>query len=914
MQVSKFRYVKGTVPKLTEKYLDLQCATQSCDFNMISAGLNHIAVHHQTQSNVLILPYTPGKVPTNTPYLSQNGAVTDMSFSHYNPNVLATGSDRSNIYLWDLPESGLEQPMSTAKVVLSGHKRRITSVKFHPTAANILLSGSYDRTAKIWDIEKGTDLLTSQAEAGDLTDLSWDWVGKRFAGHFRDKFLRIFDPRSGNGAIAKIPGHVGRKNARVIWLGDEEKILSTGFGRGTREVKIYDPRKTKKSIFTAVVDSGSSIIMPLYDPYSKILFLASKGDRSIKLYEIVKSIKQWQPLETYSDKSTGQFGLAIEPRAHLDVMKAEVLKVIRLNDKRQLEPISLKVPRRSYTNFASDLYPDNISTEPASSVEQWMNGEDNEPNYVSIKPKQALEQEQEQKEYKNRYKNQKSSYQLRKERELQQKKGITKNDELVKEDEDEKKELIFSPKALRAQSIVRKSLVRHTYIKFGKANEKITGIKVQPLSYPETNHIQANKKWVAFPWNTGVGGALAVLPRQEYVRCNSNIPLIHGHKKSITDFKFIPSNDDLIVSASEDCNIKIWELPENKIESNMDQAKGTLTGHRFKVLTINVNPVAHDVLMSTSADSMVKLWDINQQQEMISFNPFNEGITAAQWSIDGNKVALLNKNAKLTVLDPRDAKSTQVQAPCHQGLKGGRIVWLDEANHLLTVGFNKTSDREMKVYDLRKFEKPIKTTFIDHASSLLVPHWMPHTNVLLLAGKGDASLKYYEINLQDPKIIFPINVHKTMEPQLGICMLPFDTLDVKDVQIGNFLKLTKNSISHFSAKVTRQKLDYFQDDLFPETVWDTPNILQPNDWQQNVQPSLEKFNFQPEGMKKLSSAPIEKKFSNKYKHQQKQEYEEQVSRDQVFDKLYSQVTSINNENFDFEREGVDSDEWGDSSD
>lgn len=42
--------------------------------------------------------------------------------------------------VWQIPENGLENPLSEPVVVLEGHSKRVGIVSWHPTARNVLLS------------------------------------------------------------------------------------------------------------------------------------------------------------------------------------------------------------------------------------------------------------------------------------------------------------------------------------------------------------------------------------------------------------------------------------------------------------------------------------------------------------------------------------------------------------------------------------------------------------------------------------------------------------------------------------------------------------------------------------------------------------------------------------------------------
>lgn len=51
----------------------------------------------------------------------------------------------SLIQVWQIPENGLETPLSEPVVVLEGHSKRVGIVSWHPTARNVLLSAGNPR-------------------------------------------------------------------------------------------------------------------------------------------------------------------------------------------------------------------------------------------------------------------------------------------------------------------------------------------------------------------------------------------------------------------------------------------------------------------------------------------------------------------------------------------------------------------------------------------------------------------------------------------------------------------------------------------------------------------------------------------------------------------------------------------------
>lgn len=103
--------------------------------------------------------------------------------------------------VWGIPEAGLTENISEPLQDLRGHERKVTLLRFHPTASNVLGSVSFDNAVKLWDIEKGAELVNITAHEQLVQDIVWDYRGNYFATTSKDKVLRIIDARGGSVAL-----------------------------------------------------------------------------------------------------------------------------------------------------------------------------------------------------------------------------------------------------------------------------------------------------------------------------------------------------------------------------------------------------------------------------------------------------------------------------------------------------------------------------------------------------------------------------------------------------------------------------------------------------------------------------------------------------------------------------------------
>ena len=94
-------------------------------------------IHTHAGGTVGLLPVgKPGKYDASTRTVAAHGSgVTDLAFSPFRDDLLATASEESAVKLWTIPAEG--KTLTEATAVLPGHPRRVEALRFHPTADNV---------------------------------------------------------------------------------------------------------------------------------------------------------------------------------------------------------------------------------------------------------------------------------------------------------------------------------------------------------------------------------------------------------------------------------------------------------------------------------------------------------------------------------------------------------------------------------------------------------------------------------------------------------------------------------------------------------------------------------------------------------------------------------------------------------
>ncbi|XP_017098748.1 coronin-7 isoform X3 [Drosophila bipectinata] len=329
------------------------------------------------------------------------------------------------------------------------------------------------------------------------------------------------------------------------------------------------------------------------------------------------------------------------------------------------------------------------------------------------------------------------------------------------------------------------------------------------------NNIAASAAFMAFNWEH-TGSSVAVLPLDDCGRKSKTMPLLHGHTDTVTDLKFSPFHDGLLATASQDCLVKIWHIPEKGLEQSLSDPEAVFSHKQRRVETVGFHPTADGLMYSTAA-GCVALFDLSAQKEIFSNNEHPEVIQSASWREDGSILATSCKDKCVRIFDPRAAGSPiQLTAESHQSIKDSRVVWLGNQSRILTTGFDAARLRQVIIRDVRNFNIPEKTLELDCSTGILMPLFDPDTNMLFLAGKGDTTINYLEITDKDPYLIE--GLRHTGEQTKGACLVPKRALKVMEAEVNRVLQLTSNMVIPIMYQVPRKTYRDFHADLYPETT------------------------------------------------------------------------------------------------
>ncbi|XP_018024017.1 coronin-7 [Hyalella azteca] len=963
-KVSKYKNAVGVVPRKEDWLSDIKVGSpQSCG-NLIKASAAFMAfnVENRGGGSLGVMPLSSkGRFDPNHPLLhAHSDLVTDFDFSPFDDGMLATGSTDACVHIWHIPTSGLESNISSPEYSLPQFDKRVENVLFHPTTEFILSIAYYD-TIKIWDILHQKEISCCQGATDQLQSTTWRGDGSMLASSGKDRVVRLHDPRAPHKAALECNGHQSAKDSRIVWLGDTDSILSTGYSSSRiREMSLRDVRAFDKPVKTQQFDASTGILMPLYDADTRMLFLAGKADVSIMYWEVTNK----EPYLTEGLKHTGSSqtkGACLVPKRGLDVMAGEVNRVLQLTPSAVI-PITYQVPRKTYREFHSDLFPDTRSATSAQTIEAWVTGgnaalaplsldpgkrhaptlelhrgvlserhEEIQSNKcedshlhnngnavhstlgtstplpvsapvpvpaprsrssdtnktpakptVAVKPSMVVPKPAQRSSVGNN--KQRSGHatngdangslgssSLAQIRKTFEKSDCTKEerarnlensaDSLDHEVQDEscsklasiraqfenrsssedsnaaKKESevdlggdeVVTPQGsvllraapaspslqrrhatTRSRSFRRICKFRHLKGTAGHRSSHIENLRDLSRTTPgESDGIACNSVFVVLPL-TGAGGRVTVLQHQKGGRLPDGVIPAFLCGAAVQDFAFDPFDEHRLFIGCDDGNVQLWRVPEGGLLHSSNEPEAVLYHTSDKVFSMS-------------------------------------------WSPCGVYLATLARDGLVRVLDPRKSGGACREGPSHQGVRGGRILWANDGNFIITCGASKSSQREVCVYRSSDLSAALHTLPLDQSPAILMPTYDPDSCTLFLTAKGESTIHCYEVGADAP-YLFPLSHHKASSVHQGLTFLPKHTCDVRAVEFARALRLTHSTLEPLSFTVPRVKTNLFQDDVFPPTAVTWQPRLSAAEWFSglNRQPLL--VSLQPADMDTLSSS------------------------------------------------------------
>ncbi|KAJ2453444.1 hypothetical protein EV183_002197 [Coemansia sp. RSA 2336] len=831
---------------------------------------------------------------------SPTGAIVDWSSAVHSDALVSAGDDQGTVTIWR---------SRTQVRSFKAHQDACTSVRFHPTVASIVASSASSSSSKsgevcLWDIDAATDAPFWQVSADSAIDsLSLSGDGKLVATGSRSGKCTVYDPRQSGDAISSTPAfYAAGRPTRVLWAGETPFLLSTGQSRmRERSAALWDQRNMANPLASLQLQPSTRPLAPLYDEDTRLAYLAELGDTAVRWVDADPSSATPLALLGSVALPSPMCGCALLPKHRLDVMKGEIARihvVIESTGSGQgaaVIPVSHVAPRRSYLDFHSDLFPDTRAPIPAQTFAQWMACEPAAipkmsldpatPNLAALqsaygagpcdaKPIAKAEPRVASESASGTVPSQEDTSPPPTHTQAplpaagcdnckQEGTAALSSKTEEKPPSDIGQQPAANATATTAQISTKpswkppqKNHARFKYLEgFAyRPTESFTSLHNVNQRFSQQNDpIRVGPTVIAVSL-TGAGGKVGVFRRDSPGRVPDD-PATIVHGADVVDIELDPFDPAIVATAGADRRLQMWRVPDTPLAGEVFfELEEYVHVTADRIFQIRFNPsVQHVVGILVSEADTHAVYIYNGLMLHYIVGKTSDGIHTFEWSPDGNRIALTTKTSKqLRVYDVR----TQELLTCGPAMKSSRpsrIAWLGTSRVCL-AGFDSGSQRKLSLFDASDVARPLSTVTLDAGPGLLAPIVDSDCGVVYVDDRGSRLTHAFEVV---GNALFELPKFESPLPSLGLAMLPKKYADVSHCELVRAYRLTAHALESVGFRVPRKRPEYFQDDIFPDTVDTETPAVDTLAWLDGASAAPRFISLCPPHMKPLSEAPPE---------------------------------------------------------
>ncbi|KAK2886035.1 hypothetical protein Q8A67_016872 [Cirrhinus molitorella] len=368
---------------------------------------------------------------------------------------------------------------------------------------------------------------------------------------------------------------------------------------------------------------------------------------------------------------------------------------------------------------------------------------------------------------------------------------------------------------------------RYSRVKFhhviGKAAAKgqcYHGLSIT-RSVQDNQFCAVNPRFIAVVTECTGGGAFIVISVRHTGRVSPLHARVCGHSAPVLDVKWDPFNDLRIASSSEDCTVKVWDIPPNGLKADLKAPSKDLSAHSRRVSIIEWHPTTRDLLLSSAYDCRVLVWRLDSAEVPVCvINTHSDLVLCLSFNADGSLLATACKDKKIRIIEPQTGRVLQ-ESRCGSH-KVSRVLFLWDLKMLVSTGSSCWNQRQFVLWDLEDLSEPLLEEDLDGGSGVIFPFYDADTHMLYLAGKGDGNIRYYAVSAVKPYVHF-LSEYRSPCPQRGLGVMPKRGLNTSACEIFRFYRLlsVKDLLEPLSFCVPRKSED-FQEDIYPMTAANEP--------------------------------------------------------------------------------------------
>ncbi|CAG9535470.1 unnamed protein product [Cercopithifilaria johnstoni] len=335
--------------------------------------------------------------------------------------------------------------------------------------------------------------------------------------------------------------------------------------------------------------------------------------------------------------------------------------------------------------------------------------------------------------------------------------------------------------------------------------------------------VAANPKMIALAIDVPAGGVVQIAKLYRMGRGRMELGKIKDHEGAVCDVKWNPFNDNVLATGSHDATVRIWHIDDMLRIRCLRISRA----HSRRVHTIEWHTTVDNAVFSASLDGRIVLWNIETDNIVYKIEDCNA--VSMSLSYNCSEFVVTTKSHELSIYDARTGEKQRSTQLAHDGTMLSRVLFYgipgkNNSERLITTGSSRSTRRQVAIYNSRPLDAPLTVVDIDGGSGFLMPMVDNDLNLLYIAGKGDANIRFYELSKESPFISY-LNESSGSKAQTAVCLLPKRGLNVLQCEVMRIFRVDAEQlvIEPLSFFVPR-RADGFQADLYPATRSPTPSL------------------------------------------------------------------------------------------